>query len=76
MFSMNILDGGAVAAGTPMTDAQVRAYGDTLLGASYACGLAMWRWDAAYMANTANKAAFQHLADTAAVHPAKPCVRP
>jgi hypothetical protein len=91
MFSLNILDGGNKIPGCPipqtggpgtgsstckMTSEQVRSFGDTLLSAPDACGLAMWTWDAAFMTNTANKSAFSTLANLAAAHPSKPCRRP
>jgi hypothetical protein len=73
MFSMNTLHGGGQSYGTPMTAAQMQAFGDTLLASTFACGLAMWRWDSAFMASSANRAAFNHLASTAAARPAKVC---
>jgi hypothetical protein len=75
VFSLNVLDGGCVA-GAPrcsMTDQQVKTYGTALVSAG--CALTMWRWDAAYFANTANKAAFQNLATQAAAQPSKACRR-
>jgi cellulose/xylan binding protein with CBM9 domain/fibronectin type III domain protein len=74
MFSMNILDGGA-SDSRSMTADQVRSWGDTLLAASYACGLTMWRYDSTFMMNAQNKTALEHVAGTAAARPASLCIR-
>jgi hypothetical protein len=70
-----VLDGGCAAGAPrcPMTDQQVKDYGTALV--SSGCALTMWRYDATYFANMANKAAFQFLADQAAVQPSKTCRR-
>jgi hypothetical protein len=75
IFSLNVLDGGCAAGAPrcPMTDQQLKDYGSALV--SSGCALTMWRWDATYFANTANKAAFQFLADQAAAQPGKTCRR-
>jgi hypothetical protein len=75
IFSLNVLDGGCVAGAPrcPMTDQQVKDYGSALV--SSGCALTMWRYDATYFANTANKAAFQFLANLAAAQPGKTCRR-
>jgi hypothetical protein len=75
IFSLNVLNGGCVAGAPrcPMTDQQVKDYGSALV--SSGCALTMWRYDATYFANTANKAAFQFLADQAAQQPGKTCRR-
>jgi hypothetical protein len=73
MLSLNVLHGGALSSGTPMTAAQVQGFGDTLLAAGFSCGLAMWRWDTVYMSDPANRAAFMHVANTAAARPTKIC---
>jgi hypothetical protein len=75
MFSMNLLDGGDEDSGS-MTATQIRTWGQTLLSASYACGLTMWKWDNAFMESQANQTAFRDVAATAAARAAKPCVRP
>jgi hypothetical protein len=72
-----------VLVGCKMTAAEVQAYGDALLKAPETCGLKMWTWDLTtltptgdFMTRADNQAAFNHLAGTAAAHPAKPCVKP
>jgi hypothetical protein len=56
-----------------MTPDQVRNWG-IILG-SAGCALTMWRYDADFMANADNKAAFKDVADRLASLPAKQCRR-
>jgi hypothetical protein len=73
MFSMNILDGGGKTFGTPMSAAQVQNFGNVLVAEPFACGLTMWTWDSAFMANPANNNAFNSIASAAAARPIKAC---
>jgi hypothetical protein len=72
-----------VLVGCKMTAAQVQSFGDALLAAPEACGLKMWTWDLTtltpsgdFMTRADNKAAFSHLATTAAAHAPRACVKP
>jgi hypothetical protein len=72
-----------VLVGCKMTAAEVQAYGDALLKQPEACGLKMWTWDLTtltptgdFMTRADNRAAFTHVAGTAAGHAARPCVKP
>jgi hypothetical protein len=56
-----------------MTAAQVRDWG-IILG-SAGCALTMWRYDAYFMANADNKAAFRDVASRLASLPSTPCRR-
>jgi len=91
IFSMNILNGGFLAAkdglwycpldttggrgsydpNCRMTAQQVREWG-ILLG-SAGCGLMMWQYDDAFMANVDNQRAFRDVAAVLASLPAKSC---
>ncbi|HUR95833.1 MAG TPA: hypothetical protein VMY76_14715 [Gemmatimonadales bacterium] len=90
MFSMNVLNGGVQdrdgtwdCTGTGglgqnkpncrMTAQQVRDWGTTL--GSAGCGLLMWRYDDAFMANAENKQAFTDLAARMAAAPGRSCRR-
>jgi hypothetical protein len=90
MFSLNILNGGVQdkdgtwdCLGTGgmgtfkpncrMTPEQVREYG--LILGPVGCGLFMWRYDDAFVANSANQAAFKDVAARMASTPRKPCTR-
>jgi hypothetical protein len=75
MFSMNILAGGGTTLGTPMTATQVQNFGNVLVAEPFACGLTMWTWDSAFMANSANNSAFNSIASAAAARPAKACTK-
>jgi hypothetical protein len=69
--------------GCKMTAGQVQSFGDALLTAVQTCGLKMWTWDMTtltptgdFMTRADNKAAFNHVAATAAAHAARACVKP
>lgn len=90
-FSLNILDGGIPSRrgkeclipetgghGTTgrtcrMTPAQIRDWGRALGPAG--CALTMWRYDALFMADTANTRAFKDVGATLAKAPGKACRR-
>ena len=57
-----------------MTPDQVRTWGKALV--PYACFMMMWRYDAAYMAKSANLLAFKDIAALAATKPKPSCKRP
>jgi hypothetical protein len=57
-----------------MTAKQVRDFGKTLGVAG--CAMTMWRYDEAFMANSANQQAFQDVADLLATKPRTACRRP
>jgi hypothetical protein len=57
-----------------MTPDQVRTWGKSLV--PYACFMMMWRYDAAYMAKSANLLAFKDIATLAASKPKPSCKRP
>jgi hypothetical protein len=57
-----------------MTPDQIRTWGKALT--PYACFMMVWRYNAAYMSNTANQAAFKELATLAASKPRRSCRRP
>jgi hypothetical protein len=90
MFSLNIMDGGVQdrdgvydCAGTGgfgsfapncrMTPEQVREWG--LILGPVGCGLFMWRYDDAFIANPENQAAFRDIAARMATMPKKTCTR-
>jgi hypothetical protein len=90
MFSLNILDGGVQdkdgvydCAGTGgfgsfapncrMTPEQVREWG--LILGPVGCGLFMWRYDDAFIANPDNQQAFRDIAARMATQPKKTCTR-
>ncbi len=91
-FSLNILDGGVqdrkrgncsgsgqAGRGTyypncRMTPTQVREWGRALAGAG--CTLQMWRFDARYMASSANQGAFRDLASVLSSRAPRSCRRP
>jgi len=56
-----------------MTAQQVKDYGSALGPAG--CAMAMWRYDADFMASAENRAAFQYLAGLLGTLPAKSCRR-
>ena len=91
MFALNLLNGGVRdqtggwdcpntgGKGTRtsycrMTADQVRTYGRAV-GPS-GCAMMMWRYDAAYMANSDNQLAFTDIATLAASKPKPTCKRP
>jgi hypothetical protein len=54
-----------------MTAAQVRDYG-LVLGTA-GCAMVMWRYDDAFMTNSANRQAFAEVASHLAAQPRRPC---
>jgi hypothetical protein len=56
-----------------MTAAQIREYGLVLGPAG--CAMMMWRYDDAFMANSANQLAFADIAKHLATQPGRPCRR-
>jgi hypothetical protein len=56
-----------------MTAAEIQTFGDVLVSEPTACGLLMFAWNDAFMTAVDNRAAFDHLAATAAGRAAKPC---
>jgi hypothetical protein len=88
VFSINILDGGTIIAGCPIpetggpgtygvrcrvTPTQLEQWG-LILGPA-GCAMTMWQYDATFMSNTANQAAFKKIADRLATSPARACRR-
>jgi hypothetical protein len=57
-----------------MTPDQVRTWGKAL--APYGCFMMLWRYNAAYMAKSANLLAFKEIAALAASKPKPTCKRP
>ncbi len=91
MFSLNILNGGVMdksgawdcpntgGKGTKtsycrMTADQVRTWGQAT--GPFGCGLIMWRYDQAFMANAANQSAFRDVASLLNSKPLRTCRRP
>jgi hypothetical protein len=73
------VDSGQAGTGTyypncRMTADQVKTWGKAL--APYGCFMMLWRFDATYMNNLANQAAFKEIATLAASKPKPSCKRP
>jgi len=58
----------------PMTASQIKEFGSTLASSPAVCALAVWKYDAAYLAQTGIRAAFDAVASLAKSRAAGSCV--
>jgi hypothetical protein len=78
---LNLLDGGNGSSGIQgtqpktwsMSAAEVKTYGNALLGQSYVCAFSMWRYDATYYNRTDIKNALADLSAKARSHVKTAC---
>ena len=80
---MNVLDGGNGSSGIrgtqpktwKMSAAELRTYGNALLGQSYVCAFSMWRYDATYYNRADVKAVMAELSAKAKSHAKTSCTQ-
>lgn len=83
MLGLNILDGGNGSSGIAgyrsghwaMSASELKTYGGALLGSTYACGFAMWKYSSSYYGRTAIKSAMSSLSTKAKGHVKTSCVQ-
>jgi len=83
MFGLNVLDGGNGTSGIPgyrsghwaMSASELKTYGGALLGSTYTCGFAMWRYSSSYYGRTDIKSAMSSLSTKAKNHVKTSCVQ-
>jgi hypothetical protein len=83
MLGLNVLDGGNGSSGIrgfrsskwAMSASEVKTYGLALLGNSYACGFAMWKYSSSYYGRSDIKSAFSTLSTKAKAHSKTSCVQ-
>ena len=83
MLGLNVLDGGNGTSGIAgyrkghwaMSASELKTYGGALLGNSYTCGFAMWKYTSSYYGRSDIKSAHSTLSTKAKAHPKTSCVQ-
>jgi hypothetical protein len=73
IVGLNVLNGGLNQVN--LTASQLKSFGSTLLGSSYACAFISWKYDAAYFSRSDIKSALELLSKKAKRHAATSCLQ-